>query len=87
LTVAVHDLAGRAVRGAVVRARALRGDAAATSLLLTRSDGMVALRVVPNRRLALAAGRRLVLTVQARRPQDGWSSNQSAVRLVSVRTA
>ena len=87
LTIAVHDLAGHAVRGAVVRARALRGDAAPTSLLLTRVDGTVTLRVAPNRRLALAAGRRLVLTLQARRPQDDWSSSQTAVRLISVRTA
>ena len=86
LTVVVHDLAGRSVRGAVVRAKALRGDAEATSLAVTSSDGTVMLRVVPNRRLVLAAGRRLVLTVQARRPQDGWASSRSAVRLVSVRT-
>ena len=85
LTVVVHDLAGRSVRGAVVRAEALRGDAAATSLAVTGSDGIVTLRVVPNRRLVLAAGRRLVLTVQVRRPQDGWASGRSAVRLVSVR--
>ena len=87
VTVLVRDLAGRAVRGAVVRAKSLRGDAAATSLRLTRPDGTVTLRVVPTRRLTLAKGSRLVLTVQARRPQDGWSSRQSAVRLVSVRTA
>ncbi len=87
LTVAVRDLAGRAVRGAAVWARALRGDAAPTSPRLTRADGTVTLRVVPNRRLPLSAGRRLVLTVQARRPQDGWTSKRTGVRLVSVRTA
>ena len=87
LTVAVRDLVGRAVRGAVVRARPLRSDAAASALLLTRADGTVTLRIVPNHRLQLAAGRRLVLTIQARRPQDGWSSSQVAVRLVSVRTS
>jgi hypothetical protein len=86
LIVVVHDLAGRIVRGAVVRAKALRGDAASTSLVVTRPDGTAALRVVPDQRLALTKGRRLVLTVQARRPQDTWSSSRSAVRLVSVRT-
>jgi dipeptidyl aminopeptidase/acylaminoacyl peptidase len=87
VTVVVRDLAGRVIRGASVQIFPQRGDANRSAPVATGSDGRALLRVSPTRRLALRTGGRLVLAVRARRPGDPWSSQVSALRLVSVRTA
>jgi hypothetical protein len=86
VAVVIRDLAGRVVRGADVQIFPERGDAKRTVQVTTRSDGSAIVHVTPTQRLVLRAGRRLVLAVRARRPGDAWSSQVSALRLVSVRT-
>jgi dipeptidyl aminopeptidase/acylaminoacyl peptidase len=85
IAVTVRDLGGRGVVGALVQGVPLLGYARVTATRVTGKTGVVGLRVAPTKKLPL--GRRLVLTVRARRPGDAWSSRASAHRLVSVRTA
>ena len=85
VAVTVRDLGGRGVVGALVQAVPLLGYARVTTTGVTGKAGVVGLRVEPTKKLPL--GRRLVLTIRARRPGDAWTSRASARRLVSVRTA